>query len=132
MFLLELSVTVTTTPESFARCEVSESVRLLEVARLIGIIELKVGISKPIAYAYKEADKLGKTDGLKPIESEKRIDHIPIMQGMDNKNPSTIEGSTNIAACVKIIATFPHFVKPTRRMTPVSKVLVSTEMSKRE
>ena len=37
-------------------------------------------------------------------------------------------GSTNMEACVNIMATKPSFVSPTKRMTPNSKALVSTEM----
>ena len=89
-------------------------------------------MKRPIARACKEAERLGIIDGLKSIVSGNKIDHIAIMQGNDSANPRIMEGATNNAACIAIIDTYPHLDRPIRRMTPVSKVLVSTEMSSSE
>ena len=49
------------------------SVRLVDNARLIGMIELMNGIKMPIAKAYVVEYALGIKDGMKPRSSWKRI-----------------------------------------------------------
>ncbi len=68
------------------------------MARLMGIIALRVGIKIPITRAWIEADSPGKIDGLNPTSSEKRKDQIAQMQGTESANPSIIDGITNMAA----------------------------------
>ncbi len=96
--MLSLSVIVKTTPESLALCVVSESSKLLSMARFIGIIALRVGIKIPIRRACIEADSPGKIDGLNPTSEEKRKAQIAQMQGTERANPSIIDGMTNMAA----------------------------------
>lgn len=71
----------------------------------MGMIELRVGMSKPRAMAWIIAERLGTTDGLKSFKSAKRMDQTKSRLGIDSKNPSMTDGRTNMAACVMIIAT---------------------------
>lgn len=54
------------------------------------------------------------------------------MIGKDRIMAKVTAGSTNIAACTRIMLMKPSFVKPTRRITPNSKDFVSTDMSSSE
>ena len=62
------------------------------------MIELIVGIRRPITSACKEAERLGTIDGWKPGVFANKIAQIPTMHGMERANPSIMEGSTNMAA----------------------------------
>lgn len=51
MFFFELSVKVIKTAEVLLRCVFSASVKFLDKARLIGMIEERIGIKMPIKSA---------------------------------------------------------------------------------
>ena len=54
------------------------------------------------------------------------------MLGSDKTKPMITDGITNIADYVKTMPTNPNFERPMSRMTPISNVLVSTDMSSSE
>ena len=108
------------------------SFKFVPRALLIGMIALKKGIKIPIPRAYKVAFDDGKGVGWKPISSVKRSEYIPQMHGSETMKPATSDGNTKQAACVKIIPTKPVLLRPIRRMIPMSKVFVSTEIIRSE
>ena len=120
-----------TVPEFF-RYVLSESVRFFVRARLIGIIDENIGIKMPIASASVVATPSGQIDGVKPSVLLNKVSKTKYMQGKASPNPRMTEGTTNREACVKIMPMKPALVIPTRRITPISNVLVSTEISRSE
>ena len=54
------------------------------------------------------------------------------MQGKAHMKPAMTAGKTKQLACTKTIPMKPFLLKPTRRITPISKVFVSTEINKSE
>ena len=108
------------------------SFKLVLSAALIGGMALKNRIRKPIARAYSVAFASGQTVGWNPISSVKSNLYIIQIQGNAHMKPAMTEGNTKHAACVKIIPKNPFLLKPTKRITPISKVFVSTEIIKSE
>ena len=72
-FLVALFVNVITSPLFLDRCVFKASVKFFELARLIGMIELRSGIKMPIARAWIVAYHPGKTDGMNPRSYENRL-----------------------------------------------------------
>ena len=131
-FLVALFVNVITSPLFLDRCVFRASVKFFELARLIGMIELRSGIKMPIARAQIEAYQPGKIDGMNPRSYENRLLQTNQMHGTDITKPRITEGNTNMVAWVSMSPTKPPFVSPTRRITPISKVFVSTEIRRSE
>jgi len=108
------------------------SFRFLEIALLIGTMELRIGINMPIARAIVVAYQSGITEGVKPMSSVNNIAYTAAMQGSEKMKPKMTEGITNRAAWVMIIPMKPSFVRPTSLMTPNSNYFVSTVMRRSE
>ena len=73
MFFVELSMKVMMTPVVLARWVFSESVKLTDIARFIGIMELRIGIQMPMISAWIDAYQPGMMDGRNPRSSVNSI-----------------------------------------------------------
>ena len=88
---------ITTVPDKVALAVFRESPRLLESALWIGIIELRTGISRPIAIASTVATALGTGLATELFVSPLNI-HFSMKKrlGIDAMYATIIEGSTNM------------------------------------
>ena len=126
------STKLTKTPVYLFLCGVKASFKLVESALLIGAIALIAGINRPRQRAWAAALGSGYRECLKPRSSVNKLVYRKYIIGTLVANPSTMAGTTNIAACVKIIVAKPALLNPTNLMTPISNVLVSTDMRRSE
>lgn len=81
-------------PDCLERQVFSESVKFFDSARLIGIIDDKIGMKIPIKRACNVAYPFGTTEGMKPRSSLKSELQMPYVHGKDRKNPKITDGTT--------------------------------------
>ena len=98
MFIVDLSMKEIRTPVALLLLVSSASVKFVESARLIGMIELTVGMKMPTKSALKTALSDGMTDGKYPSESRNRILQRQYMRGNDSTKPKMTAGRTNMTA----------------------------------
>lgn len=82
--------------------------------------------------AYKTADPEGTGLVSIPKSEEKSILYINCKHGKHNPNPKIIAGTTNNIAYTMIIIIIPFLLRPIILMTPISKVLDSTDTISKE
>ena len=85
-----------------------------------------------IESAYIEAPNSGMIEGVNPISSVNTILYIYDRIGIETINPAKIDGKTKHIDWVRTKPTNPAVLKPNSRMTPISKVFVSTEIISNE
>ncbi len=92
-----------------------------------------VGIKRPMPTASNVANPPG-TIEIWPYARSVLNTLLKISQrvGKDDTQAHTIDGITNMTACTKIMATKPPLESPIKRITPISKVLVSVVIIKSE
>ena len=98
----------------------------------MGIIALVQGISIAIDSACKEAPNSGTIDGVKPMSAVNTTLYMYDSTGIEMIKPATIDGNTKHIDSVRIKPTNPNLLRPISRITPISNVFVSTEISSKE
>ena len=98
----------------------------------MGIIALVQGISIAIDSACKEAPNSGTIDGVKPMSAVNTTLYMYDSTGIEMIKPATIDGNTKHIDSVRIKPTNPNLLRPISRITPISNVLVSTEIRSSE
>ena len=94
----------------------------------MGRIELMIGITNPKTNACTVAKTVGMHETWIPVSCLNIAAKTTFSIGIEAKYPQMIEGITNKKLCTKIIEMQLALLRPISLNTPVSKVLVSTEI----